>query len=258
MDNLNSLKINLPISKLISLVCSSGIPAIVNLIVFKIFYNTENLDYILAVTTIMSFALSIIFTIIIYNLLPQIKFFRAYKKYEGKWLQIIPESVEKPYSIIDFVYKKDLQKYELHGINYFEDLSDGISFDAYRFVERTFKDGFYYITNQTSEYKNGLCKIGFIQSNYDNLTRAEGYFFDSSNEGCSKKYNTIIVKCDKSFYEHLGAQYKYMNINDIPPIEIIKLSKKFADEEIQKYKSHNKTTNICDLCYEKCNKVQEN
>ena len=173
--------------------------------------------------------------VVIHMILPLVKPFRAYKKYEGRWLQIIPDLKHRPYSIIDFKFNRRLYRYELHGVNFYEDISGGLNFDAYKFLEKNSKDGFYYITNQTVEFKNGLGKIAFVQNQYDDLIRAEGYFFDSSNDAYSKKYNTIIIKCDKCFYERLGHQYKYIKLKKIPPIELMKLSEFFAKTEIERF-----------------------
>ena len=256
MEKFKTLNISLPVSKLISVTCSAGIPAFVNFIAILLFYRQgkNNFDYILLIAALISVILTLICMIALHNILPRFQKFRPYRKYEGQWLQIIPELKERPYSIIDFMYNKDLRKYELHGINFFDDLSDGVSFDAYRFVERTFKDGFYYITNQTTENKNGLCKIGFVQSNYDELTRAEGYFFDSSSEKCSRKYNTILIKCDKIFYEHLDSKYKYMKVEKIPPMQIMEMSKCLVDKELEKYRrlNKNKMEFCCQNTCEKC------
>lgn len=257
MDDLKTCKMILPLSKIITILCSSGIPAIVNIVGVKLFYkqSEDNFDYILLWSAFIGVILTIAVTTILHNILPRFKFFRSFKDYEGQWLQIIPDSKARPYSIIDFTYNKELHKYELYGVNFYEDLSKCINFEAYRFVERTFRDGFYYITNQTSENKNGLGKIGFIKSNYDNLTRAEGYFFDSSSDDFSVKYNTILIKCDDAFFEFLDSKFRYAKISNIPPIEIMKLSKEFARKEIDSYNNIHKkqpemcpTNNPCKFC----------
>lgn len=229
------------LNKAISALCTAIIPALINYYAITWWYSDENrrsyeFDTFVARIAFWTAVASIICWCVIYRLLPHFRCFREFSRYEGRWLQIIPDCEERPYSVIDFDYNKELRKYELKGINFCKDTSEGgISFNAYRFVERTFHDGFYYITNQTTENKNGLGKLGFIRSNYDNLTRAEGYFFDSSNENQSKKYNTILVKCDRTFFEHLGWQHQYLNFKKVPPIEIIRLSQEFIENEIKCY-----------------------
>ena len=172
---------------------------------------------------------------ILYHILPLFKFMRPFGKYEGRWLQIIPEFSDRPCSIIDFKFNKVSFKYEMIGYNFTENLESGVEFEAYKFVNRTFNDGFYFITNHTEEHKNGLGKIAFIKSNRDNLTRAIGYFFDSSNNNCSVKYDTILIKCNKNFYKHLGDKYKYIKPNKITPLEIAEISRDLIDKEIEVY-----------------------
>ena len=138
------------------------------------------------------------------------------------------------------------------GFNFAKNLDSGVEFKAFKFVERTFRDGFYFITNQTSEHKNGLGKIAFVKSNFDNLTRAIGYFFDSGSDSCSRKYDTILIKCDKHFYEHLGRQYRHINPKEITPKEIAEISQELVSQEKEKYHTnktaHSKQRGKCNLC----------
>lgn len=232
------------LEKIVSVICSSLVPACINIIaavwIVRQYADEEDPIYIAVLSFIGVFS-TIISYIIVYKVLPRVSILRNLSKYEGIWLQLIPDFPERPYSIITFTYNKKEYKYEFFGINFYEDLRSGINFKAHKFVERTFKDGFYYITNSTSEHKNGLGKIAFIKSNYDNFTRAEGYFFDSGSDDCSKKYHTILIKCDKKFYSSLGINHSYMKIKKIPPIEIMRKAKNFADKEIQNYR-HNRNT----------------
>ena len=219
------------------------IPAIINYLIVRYLPECDSWlelqqEYSSALSALLTAVMTFVVLWIIYRIKINFPRFREFGKYEGRWLQIIPDFVSRPYSIIDFEYNKELEKYELHGINFYSDIEKGgIIFNAYRFVERSFRDGFYYITNHTSENKNGLGKLGFIKSNYDNLTRAEGYFFDSSNESMSRKYNTIMIKCDKAFFEHINKPFlSVVKSNNLSPIEIVKASKEFADNEITCYR----------------------
>ena len=224
--------------KLISAICSAILPAATELGFAWLWFNVWHLNnqsiWFAPYITFSSALSTLISYIVFYSVLPRIKYFRELKKYEGRWLQIIPDLKDRPCSIIDFTYNTTSLKYELVGFNFTKDLSSGVEFKAYKFVERTFKDGFYFITNQTSEHKNGLGKIAFTKSALDNLTRATGYFFDSSSSSCSIKYETILIKCDDRFFEHIGSQYKYVKTNKIPPLEIAKISSKFVDDEIKR------------------------
>ena len=120
---------------------------------------------------------------------------------------------------------------------YKENKKSGVSFSAHKFIERDYHDGFYYITNHTVEQKNGLGKIGFLETNYDGLIRAEGYFFDSDGKNvCSEKYNTIMIKCDENFSKELFPEFKNsINIETISPNSIVEKSKDFIEKEIESY-----------------------
>jgi len=183
-----------------------------------------------------SYIVASLMFIILHNVLPKIMpYFRPLRKYEGKWLQIIPGSTERPFSVITFSFRQERGGYYLCGTNYSVDRKTEICFDANKFVETSTKNGFYYITNTTSEYKNGLGKISFIDSNHDHLSRAIGYFFDAGNNSCSKKYNTFLIKCDKKFFKSLGPQYSNINIKKLKHNDIMELSKNFAQNELNKY-----------------------
>lgn len=250
MDKTSKIKIEIPILDLLQIIINSGIPITVNYVIIKYFYGSgDDLNIKLAHGAVIGFLITVLLTILLQNLLPKFRIFRPYKDYEGRWLQIIPEMEERPYSIMDIQYNKKLRRYELHGINFYKNIDSpqAIYFDSYKIVERTFHDGFYYITNTTSENINGLGKVGFVQNNYDKLSRAEGYFFDSSNDYNSLKYNTIIIKCNNNFYDYIYKKFnsedicnflplENLNTDELPPLAIMKLSKDFAIEEIRKYK----------------------
>lgn len=239
------LKNSEAMNKAISTVCTAIVPALINFYAVTWWRGNDYppniaFEHFIALIAVLTAVASFICWIMMNEILSKFKCFREFGQYEGRWLQIIPDLDKRPYSIIDFEYNKKLRKYELKGINFYKNPYEGfVSFNAYRFVERTHYDGFYYITDRTTENKNGLGKLGVVRSNYDNLVRAEGYFFDSSNASNSQKYNTILIKCDRMFFEHLGSKHHYLKIKKVPPIEIINLSMEFVEAEIENYnKAH--------------------
>ncbi len=239
MKSLNTRKIIIPINELISSICSTFIPAILNVIVICLIMkeNENNNSYYSFLKPVASSIITIFSIIILHNILPKIKFFRPFKKYEGRWLQIIPELTQRPISIIDFNYDSKIRNYKMKGFNFTKDFKNGVGFSAHKFIERDYHDGFYYITNHTAEHKNGLGKIGFLETNYDGLIRAEGYFFDSAGgEVCSRKYHTIMIKCDKNFLKEIYPNYENaVCIEKIPPREIAEISQVFVQKEIESY-----------------------
>ncbi len=168
-----------------------------------------------------------------YRLLPLFPFFRPFRKYEGRWLQIIPEKEERPISVINFKFKNN--KYILTGYNFNEQCNSGLEFKSDKFIKRDHYEGFYYITGCSIEQTNSLGKIGFIENNVDNLTRAEGYFFDSSNSNCSRKYHTIMIKCDKNFFMQIQPLLQKVNYKKLPEKMVAEMSWDFAKQEIEAY-----------------------
>lgn len=239
MKNNNSSKIIIPINDLRSSLCSTFIPALINVIaMFVIIRKNKYSDsYYSLIWPLVSSIITLFAILILHNLLPRYKLFRPFSKYEGRWLQIIPD-FKRTVSIIDFEYNKKNYQYEMKGFNFTSDKKSGIGFSAHKFIERDYHDGFYYITNHTIEQRNGLGKIGFLETNYDGLIRAEGYFFDSDGKDeCSKKYNTIMIKCDENFSKVLFPEYgKNINIEKIPPSTIVEKSSDFIEKEITSYK----------------------
>lgn len=240
MNNYKTMKISIPIDRILSILCSTLVPAIINFIGILIFCDPEkeNFDYILIISAIVGAITTLLLTIILHNYLPKWERFRPFRKYEGRWLQIIPELPERPISVFDFNYNYQMKSYVLKGVNFYKGNKNCIPFSAYKFIERDFHDGFYYITNYTLEHKNGLGKIGFIETDYDGLVRAEGYFFDASNEGNSKKYHTIMIKCDEVLAKKL---YKDNEEPDdmltISPKNIADRSQKIVTLEINMFKN---------------------
>ena len=225
--------------KIVSAISSALIPALIDLGAILLWIKkhgevSPDQDFIAYITVIGVIA-SLFSYILVYGILPRFKVLRKLGHYEGRWLQIIPELTDRPCSIIELKFNQASLKYEMIGFNFTEDLKSGVEFEAFKFVNRTFNDGFYFITNHTEEHKNGLGKIAFIKSNRDNLTRAIGYFFDSSNNNCSVKYDTILIKCDKNFYKHLGDKFKYIKPNKITPLEIAEISQDLIKEEQKIY-----------------------
>lgn len=261
MKNNNSSKIIIPINDLRSSLCSTFIPALINVIaMFVIIKKNKNSDsYYSLFWPLISSIITLFAILILHNILPRNKLFRPFSKYEGRWLQIIPD-FKRSISIIDFVYNKKNHQYEMKGFNFSRDNKSGLGFSAHKFIERDYHDGFYYITNHTIEQKNGLGKIGFLETNYDGLIRAEGYFFDSDGEDrCSKKYNTIMIKCDENFSNVIFSEYKNnINIEKISPSMIVEKSSDFIKKEIDSYKQQfvdQKTKKVCCCPY---NNIQHN
>lgn len=240
MNNFKTIKVSIPIDRILSVLCSTISPALINFIGILIFYNPEknNFDYILIISALVGSVVTLILTVVLHNRLPRCARFRPFRKYEGRWLQIIPDFDERPVSVFDFNFNYETKSYVLRGVNFYTDNDGYVPFSAYKFIERDFHEGFYYITNFTLEHKNGLGKIGFLETDYDGLIRAEGYFFDAGNEVSSKKYHTIMIKCDEMFSQKIFEEHNsYDDILKMSPKDIAEKSENFVKREIETYQN---------------------
>ena len=168
---------------------------------------------------------------------------RAYGKYEGRWLQVIPEREYFPYTIFDFRYNKEEEKYEIEGYNFCsaQDV-EGKKFKAYRLLERSKHDGYYYITDRTKSGTIGMGKLYYDDEGLaDGLTRAYGFFCDVDNSPDARKYDTKMIRCDEAFCKMLvdrpcDAKKKAKKLAQMSMHEAMIECRAFADQEIAQYK----------------------
>lgn len=166
---------------------------------------------------------------------------RDYGKYEGRWLQVIPDRTNYPYTIFDFKYNKEEEKYEIEGYNFHKSLNvDGRKFRAYRLLERSKNDGYYYITDRTALGKIGMGKL-YFDGNSDGFVRAHGFFCDVDDRPDADRYETRMIKCDEAFCRSLvddprSARKKAKELAKMDMMGVIRLCQKKADEEIAKYR----------------------
>ena len=147
---------------------------------------------------------------------------------------------DRPYTIFTVEYNEKRGRYEIDGYNFDKSLDGtGQRFKSYRLVERSKKDGFYYITDRTSSGYIGLGKL-YYEGDCNGLIRAYGFFCDVDNSPNAKKYDTIMVKCDERFWKQIMpvAAFNGEEMNQKTYKDTIMLSEKFAQEEISKYMHH--------------------
>lgn len=172
----------------------------------------------------------VIGAIIEYNLY-RIPCFRKFHKYEGRWIEIIPDFPERPVAICDYIFLTDKYQYKYKGTNYNLKNYKSVTFEAEKFITNHNKNGFYYITNETKEKANGFGEITFAGNNIDGLTRAEGYFFDVTNQYQVVKHEVIMIKYDEAYFKKIGV-LSYEDPRKFTNKEIIERSKGIIEEEI--------------------------
>lgn len=159
---------------------------------------SQNIDIVCTIMSIIGCVFSVVIGIVIEHNLFKHRAFRKHARYEGKWIEIIPDFPERPITVCSYEYNSQKDEYLFYGENFYNNSERGLEFSANKFI---FENGFYYITEQTKEQVSGVGKVTFNRSNTDGLTRAEGYFFDIANASGTKKHETIMIKYDESYFK---------------------------------------------------------
>ena len=112
-NEFSSNKKVIQIDKLITIICTAIVPAIINLIatIIIIRLNGEVSQTIAATLVVVTSFISAFLILIAQHWLPTLKYFRPFKKYVGRWLQIIPD-FERPISIVDLKYDRRSNRYK--------------------------------------------------------------------------------------------------------------------------------------------------
>lgn len=208
----------------------SIVPPIISM-VFKNTYPNNDRKYIWGI--IIGCVMALIINVFIeYNLL-HIKFLRKYSKYEGKWIEIIPEFNGKSITVchIEYNYKNNI--YKFYGKNYYDGEKQGTDFISEKLIIDN--NGFYYVTNPLKDKINCFGEVIFNKNNVDGLIRADGYFYDIKNNSFSGMNETIMIKCNKSFCKKINF-HSYKTFKKFTDIQIINNSKDFLKEEIERSK----------------------
>jgi len=154
------------------------------------------LGIVFVTTIILAFIINWLFSCII---------FRKYKKYEGIWIEIIPNFSRK-IAICELYH--DRNGYHFDGTNYEENSFNSVEFQSQKFIENG-KDSFYYITNsqqgnpKTAKIE-GFGKVFELSKRNHGIISGQGFFFDvaSASSGSQKDViqSTILFKFDRHFY----------------------------------------------------------
>ena len=149
------------------------------------------------------------------------KRYRIYKKYEGKWIEIIP-GFSRGISVCHLHFEHD--GYRFDGSNYRSPKGEPVNFKSKKFITNK-KNDFYYITknDHSIDRFEGFGKVYALSDSDRGFYVARGYFFDVSSHEEQKIHNTIMIKFDERFYDH------YLDIKrDEDP-------SKFTDREIYEH-----------------------
>lgn len=141
------------------------------------------------------------------KLLPKLSFFRPFRQYEGRWIEVILDSNIDigNIAICDFYFENGTYHYD--GKN-FKTPNDTIPFKSKKFIED--EDGFFYVTQTINALGyEGLGKVIFHKPDQDDVLKGEGYFIDVLDKPSINK--TKMFKIDQNFCkkEHLNESIMY-------------------------------------------------
>ncbi len=174
-------------------ICMATIPTVLIYFFTNVLFKDLSIIFE-AVISLCSYSLTL-FIIFIYR----IKCFRRYREFEGKWIEIIPNS-NKFVSICELYH--DANGYHFKGFNYGIDENDPVEFDSLEFIPHTNTEFFYITESNLSLRPEGYGKVYSLSLSDKGYRTATGYFFDVSNAKNPKIYRTHMIKFEKEFYDN--------------------------------------------------------
>lgn len=149
---------------------------------------------------IVSYLISAIAIFLFNKHIGKSKRFRTYKKYEGKWIEIIP-GFSREISVCTLHFEHD--GYHFDGVNYNGRREEPVNFKSKKFITNK-KNDFYYITKNdySVDRFEGFGKVYALSDSDRGFYIGKGYFFDVSSREEQKIHNTIMIKFDERFYDH--------------------------------------------------------
>lgn len=197
----------------------SVVPVIV-LSIAKAFSGENLLSSVNIIVTVFAYIISAILLYFINKYVFKLKCFRKYKKFEGKWIEIIP-GFSRQISICELKYKNGC--YHFDGENFYNE-TKSVKFNSIDVVEHD--NYFYYITDTTeAERCEGLGKVYFHNYYGNGIKTANGYFVDVNTSMENRINKAHMIKIDENFCQEHLKHLHLSNINDMRNVDIYKLVK---------------------------------
>lgn len=180
---------------------------------------------------IISYVISAVLIYFTNNRIARCRYFRPFKEYEGKWVQIIP-GFKREIAVCTLSFdKKD--GYHFTGTNFGKTDRENVEFSSHRFVKND-EGGFFFVTSSNQNNRpEGFGKIHALSKNAKGFYSGVGYFFDVlpnnftaddlPNGFSADVHETIMIKFDEHFYNH----YINLYIGEDPRL--------FTDHEIYEH-----------------------
>lgn len=180
------------------------VPTSISYIAFKYISTNNDIEKELLLVFDV-YVISFILIFLIYHFHGRI-FGRMYRKYEGMWMQYIPD-FDKKIAVCELYYYGGT--YHFSGTNYGSDENDYTMFETSMFVGNG-ASSFYYITTAHDHLKpeeiEGFGKVYNISKQRSNVYEARGFFFDVRNADRPTHekalQRTFLFKIDDDFIRH--------------------------------------------------------
>lgn len=183
-------------------VASALIIAVVPIVVFSIaskIIGSEQSALEKSIVNVIAYLLCFIFIYLFNKFIVRIKQFRTFKKYEGRWIEIIP-NFSRNISICKLEYKNG--KYHFSGDSYGESINRSIHFESREFIEGSNNSFFYISKSNLVPSPEAFGKVFDFSNSDEGFYKASGYFVDVSSEENPTLHKTIMIKFDSDFYDY--------------------------------------------------------
>ncbi|MBR0414603.1 MAG: hypothetical protein IJI67_06005 [Clostridia bacterium] len=169
---------------------------------------------------VISYAICALIVYFINLFLPKIKLFRRYRKFEGIWIEFIPEFPRK-ITICKIYYHNG--EYHFDGRN-FRDKNEVVGFKSVVMAGKD--DKLFYVTDTTKavDYE-GFGKMKFEPMVRNSIILGTGYFIDVKSNIPASVIETEMVKIDKCFCETYLRGITYKKLKTMSYADIYELVK---------------------------------
>lgn len=139
---------------------------------------------------------------------------KTYRKFEGTWVQYIPD-FNRTIAICELKYYAGT--YHFIGTNYGDNNRDFTMFESAMFIENG-PNSFYYITSAHEYLKpeeiQGFGKVYNLSRQSSGVYEGQGFFFDVRNADrptdVKALQRTYLFKIDENFYKYHRKKYRFL------------------------------------------------
>lgn len=155
------------------------------------------------------------------------KYFRCLKKYEGRWVEIIPD-FPREISICKISFAND--GYHFYGTNYSNSTNETVEFKSRKLFINENNEFFYITQSDQIPRPEGFGKVYSFSKSDEGFYKAKGYFVDVSVQEKPVIHKTFMIKFDSDFYDHNLNLPRAQDPAKLSDRKVYKLMKKYVEE----------------------------